>query len=108
VELEVPGETKTAVAEEPSYEETPAEEALVAETSLEVEAEAVAEVGDSREGEEVSVQVEEETVSAQTQESVEAVSIQPPITSVKKISAPIKEVTTDESLEPLARFLASM
>lgn len=108
VELEVSEGTKTAVAEEPSYEETIAEEAPVAETSLEAEAEAVAEVGDSTEAEEASVQVEEETVSAQTQESVEAVSIQPPTVSVKKISAPVKEVTTDRSLEPLARFLASM
>lgn len=108
VKVEVHEGAETAVAEEPSYEESTAEEAFLAETSLEAEVEAVAEVGYSSEAEEVSVQVEEEAVSAQPQESVEAIPIQPPTASVKKISAPVKEVVTDESLEPLARFLASM
>lgn len=107
-ELEIREGVETAGIGEPSYEESLQKEAPVAEASLEAEAEAGAGVGYSGGMEDVSVQVEEDGVFAKAPTSVEAVSIQPLRALVNEISSSVKEVTTDESLEPLARFLASM
>lgn len=101
VEVEAAAEAEDVFTSEAASEEQASEETPYVAVSSEEAAAGTSEV------EETAMQVEEEAVDEEARQPVEAPSAQPVEAGASR-SAGVKEISTNESLEPLARFLASM